>query len=242
MEINKIAIAPVYTRKNTEKTSFGAYRLAPQWQPFLNEIQNNAARKCLSNMDGDFFRKLAQDLNNLMSEKINLTKIIEAAKSRIKCGTEYNEKAMDEFNKLTKKISSKIENPSDVDIIVSKPYWGMTRLENAGETYPAKLNDSFIDLIIPGTDYKYSHKLGTQGRYFTDLQDDDFHFARKLWNNTDDSEKSPYKRMFDDFTEALINGFVDLYKNMNKATNKGTGKIAPNFEDKPSNNRFIYFY
>ena len=235
MEINKIANAPLYVRRNTEKTSFGAYKLALQWQPFITEIQNNAARKCLSNMDGDFFRKLAQDLDNLKNARIDLAKIIEAAKSRISCGKEYNEKAMDEFNKLTKKISSRAENPSDADVLVSKPYWGMTRLEDTGETYPAKLNDSFIDLIIPGTDYRYSYKIGTQGRYFTDLQDDDFHFARKLWNNTDDSEKSPYKRMFDDFTEALINGFVDLYRNMNKAANKGSGKVPPFIGNIPFN-------
>ena len=77
MEIRQIANAPLSTNART----FGAYKLAPQWQPFITGIQNNAAKKCVSNMDGDFFRKLARDLNKLQDEKINLTEIIESVET-----------------------------------------------------------------------------------------------------------------------------------------------------------------
>ena len=191
MKINKIANAPVYARQDAGKTSFRAFKLAPGWGPFITEIQSNASKKCVSNMDGDFFRKLVQDLKELNEGKVDLRGIA--------------------INML-----HKFKDPSDVDVIVSKPYWGAKRPENTTEIYPATLRDSFIDLIIPEIDFHYSHKLGTQRRfyYLTDTCDDDFYFARKLWSNIEDNKPSPYACMRKDFTEALVKGFEDFCNNI----------------------------
>ena len=229
MEIDKIANAPVYARKNTEKTLFGAYKLAPQWQPFLNEIQSDAAKKCLGNMDGDFFLKLIQDLRELNEGEVSLLKILNSAADRITDKPKLNKVAAEQYDEFVNKLMKTIQNPADIEVKISEPYLGKTRTEKVkGEIYPANVTDSFVDLTIPETDFKCSLKLGTDKRFFSsDNEKDNFYFARKLWNNLEDDKKSPYKRMFDDFSEALINGFVDLYENMAKSVNKGSGKVPP---------------
>ena len=242
MEIRQIANAPLSANKRA--MSFG-YNLAAGWKPFLTEIYSNAAKKCVGNRDGDYYRKLTQDFKNLNTEKIDLTKIINYAKQRIMNSKNYDEKAMKEFNDKTTDIFSKIETPNDVDIMVSKPYWGITKTEKvAGETYEQNVTDSFIDFIIPGTDFIYSHKLDTQKRFFCfGTHDDDFYFARKRWNNFDNDNITPFGQMIAEFNEALIKGFEDLYESLTpKNTGKGSGKIAPNMNEKSLNSNFIYFY
>jgi len=252
MEIRQITSAPLSANKRT--MNFG-YKLldACCWRPFLNEIQSNAARRCVSNMDGDFFSKLTLDLNRLNTEKIDLTKIIEYAKYRIITGSNYDEKAMKEFNEKTKDMLSKIETPNAVDVLVSKPYWGMTKTEKVtGEIYEQNVTDSFIDFKIPETKKGYfgsiifRHKLGTQKRFFcleNTAHDDDFYFARKKWSDLDNDKITPFGQMLADFNEALIKGFEDLYNGIVKKdeipqvlTNKGAGSVPPFVNDTQFNN------
>ena len=243
MEIKQITNAPLSTNTRT----FGAYKLAQEWKPFTTEIQNLAAKKCVSNMDGDFYRQLVQDLQKLNEGKVNIVEILHKAASRIVDRENLSNKAVTEYDKFVDNITKSIDDPSNVDVIVSKPYWGKARLENVeGEMYPANVTDSFIDLTIPNTDFKCSLKLGTERRFFdvTGTPNDDFHFARKKWNNFDDDNNiTPFAQMLADFNEALIKGFEDLYESLTKKnTGKGSGKIAPNMNNTSSNSNFIYFY